>query len=344
MGVRLAAIANYSGVSESTVSRVLTGKPGVAESTRASVLTALDVLGYERPTQLRDQRIRVAGIVVPELRNPIFPSFAESIGTVLAQRGFTPMVCVTEAGGKPEAEYVEMLLERRVSGVIFVSGLHAVAKQDLGHYRRLLERGLPVVVVNGVVEDLAVTAVSTDDRTAVELAVRHLVSLGHRTIGLSISDDEHIPGHRKAASFLEVVRDLLGVDEASALIDRSMYSLEGGLAAATRLIKRGATGIVCASDLMALGAVRAAQRLELEVPRDISVIGYDDSAFMPLVCPPMTTIRQPIEAISRAAASLLLAQIGGADARHEEILFEPELVVRGSTGPSANSKATDSLE
>ena len=341
MGVRLAEIAKYAGVSESTVSRVLTGKAGVAESTRASVLTALDVLGYERPTQLRDQRIRVAGIVVPELRNPVFPAYAEAIGSVLAQRGFTPMVCVTEAGGKPEAEYVEMLLERRVSGVIFVSGLHAVAKQDLSHYRRLQERGLPVVVVNGVVDELGVTAVSTDDRAAVELAVRHLVSLGHRSIGLSISDDEHVPGHRKAAAFLDALRDLLGIREEDALVDRSMYSLEGGLAAATRLIRRGATGIVCASDLMALGAVRAAQRLELDVPRDVSVIGYDDSSFMPLVCPPMTTIRQPIEAISRAAAGLLLAQVGGAEARHEEILFEPELVVRGSTGPAAATRLVD---
>jgi len=291
------------------------------------------VLGYERPTQLRDERIRVAGIVVPELRNPVFPAYAEAIGSVLAQRGFTPLVCVTEAGGKPEAEYVEMLLERRVSGVIFVSGLHAVARQDLTHYRRLLERGLPVVVVNGVVSELPVTAVSTDDRAAVELAVRHLISLGHRRIGLSISDDEHVPGHRKAAAFLELTSELLGASEADAMIDRSMYSLEGGLAAATRLIRRGATGIVCASDLMALGAVRAAQRLSLEVPRDVSVIGYDDSSFMPLVCPPMTTIRQPVEAISRAAAGLLLAQVGGAEARHEEIFFGPELVVRGSTGP-----------
>jgi DNA-binding LacI/PurR family transcriptional regulator len=337
MGVRIAEVAKYAGVSESTVSRVLTGKAGVASTTRASVLTALDVLGYERPMQLRDQRIRVVGIVLPELRNPVFPAYAETIGSVLAQRGFTPMICATEAGGKPEADYVEMLLDRRVSGVIFVSGLHAVRKQDLTHYEGLIERGLPVVVVNGVVEELAVTAVSTDDRSAVQLAVRHLASLGHIQIGLVISDDEHVPGHRKAEAFAEAVAVVTRASAGSPLIDRSMYTLEGGQAAASRLIKRGATGIVCGSDLMALGAVRAAQRLGLEVPRDISVVGYDDSAFMPLVCPPMTTIRQPVEAIGRAAANLLLAQVGGAEARHEEIFFEPELVVRGSTGPAASA-------
>jgi len=332
MATRLTEVAKQAGVSESTVSRVLTGRPGVAESTRASVLTALDVLGYERPTQLRGQRIRVVGVVVPELRNPVFPGFAEATGSILAQRGLTPMLCVSETGGKPEGEYVEVLLETRVSGVIFVSGLHAVAKQDYGHYRRLQERGLPVVVVNGIVDELKLPCVSTDDRNAVELAVRHLVSLGHRRIGLSISDGEHVPGARKAAAFIDTLRDLVGDRNGEAMIDRSMYSLEGGLASATRLIRRGATGIVCGSDIMALGAVRAATRLGMSVPEDVSVVGYDDSPFMPVVCPPMTTIRQPIEAISRAAVGLLFSQIGGSGARAEEILFEPELVVRSSTG------------
>jgi LacI family transcriptional regulator, repressor for deo operon, udp, cdd, tsx, nupC, and nupG len=104
------------------------------------------------------------------------------------------------------------------------------------------------------------------------------------------------------------------------------------VAAASRLIRRGATGIVCGSDIMALGAMRAAHRLGLEVPSDVSVVGYDDPAFIPVVCPPMTTTRQLVEAISRAAVGLLLSQIGGSEGRAEEILFEPELVVRSSTG------------
>src|SRR5258707_1263181 len=96
---RLAEVATKVGVSEATVSRVLNGKPGVAEGTRAAILTALDVLGYERPTQLRGERARLIGLVLPELQNPIFPALAEVVGGALAQRGFTPVLCTRTAGG-----------------------------------------------------------------------------------------------------------------------------------------------------------------------------------------------------------------------------------------------------
>lgn len=107
---RLAEVAKKVGVSEATVSRVLNGKPGVSDSTREAVLTALDVLGYERPSKLRGQRARMIGLVVPEVQNPIFPALAEVIGANLAQRGFTPVLCTRTAGGLSEANYVDMLL------------------------------------------------------------------------------------------------------------------------------------------------------------------------------------------------------------------------------------------
>src|SRR6202521_2508948 len=113
---RLAEVARKVGVSEATVSRVLNDKPGVSESTRQAVLTALDVMGYERPTQLRGDRARLVGLVLPELQNPIFPALAEVVGGALAQRGFTPVLCTRTAGGLSEADYVAMLLERQVSG------------------------------------------------------------------------------------------------------------------------------------------------------------------------------------------------------------------------------------
>ncbi len=110
-----------------------------------------------------------------------------------------------------------------------------------------------------------------------------------------------------------------------------MFSLEGGQAAASRLLDRGVTGFLCASDPLALGAVRAARRKGLAVPAQVSVVGYDDSAFMNCTEPPLTTVRQPIEAMGRAAVEMLNAQIGGQSVPAEELLFEPELVVRGST-------------
>src|SRR5450631_4664453 len=125
MAHRLGDVARKAGVSEATVSRVLNGKPGVSASTRETVLTALDVLGYERPTQLRGDRARLVGLVLPELQNPIFPALAEVVGGGLAQRGFTPVLCTRTAGGLSEADYVDLLLDQHASGVVFAGGHYA---------------------------------------------------------------------------------------------------------------------------------------------------------------------------------------------------------------------------
>jgi DNA-binding LacI/PurR family transcriptional regulator len=324
---RLAQVAKKVGVSEATVSRVLNGKPGVSDSTRQAVLSALDVLGYERPTQLRGERARLVGLVLPELQNPIFPAFAEVIGGALAQLGLTPVLCTQTKGGVSEADYVELLLQQQVSGVVFAGGLYAQADAPHDHYRQLADRNIPVVLVNAAIEHLGFPCVSCDDAVAVEQAWRHLDSLGHERIGLVLGPGDHMPSGRKLAAARALSPEL--PDE---YVARAMFSLEGGQAAATRLLDRGVTGVICASDPLALGAVRAARRKGLSVPGEISVVGYDDSAFMNCTEPPLTTVRQPIEAMGRAAVELLSAQIGGGSVTAEELLFEPELVVRGSTG------------
>jgi DNA-binding LacI/PurR family transcriptional regulator len=321
------------GVSEATVSRVLNGKPGVAESTRAAILTALDVLGYERPTQLRGERARLIGLVLPELQNPIFPALAEVVGGALAQRGFTPVLCTRTAGGLSESDYVEMLLEQQVSGVVFAGGQYAEADAPHEHYLRLLEVRLPVVLVNAAAEHLDFPRVSTDDAVAVEQAFNHLAALGHERIGLILGPSDHMPSRRKFAAFEQAAAQS-GLAYEEKWVERTMFSLEGGQAAANRLLERGITGIVCGSDLIALGAVRAARRSGLRVPDQVSVVGYDDSSLMSCTDPPLSTVRQPIEAMGRAAVAMLVGQIDGATVTADELLFEPELVVRGSTGPA----------
>src|SRR3954468_4562314 len=121
MAGKLADIAKQAGVSEATVSRVLNGKSGISDATRAAVLTALDVIGYDRPTHLRGGRARMGGLVVPELQNPILPALAEVIAGALAQRGFNAVLC-TRTGSMSEAEYVDMLLERQGAAQAFAGG------------------------------------------------------------------------------------------------------------------------------------------------------------------------------------------------------------------------------
>jgi DNA-binding LacI/PurR family transcriptional regulator len=332
---RLAEVAHKVGVSEATVSRVLNGKPGVSDATRKAVLTALDVLGYERPTQLRGERARLIGLVLPELQNPIFPALAEVIGGALTQRGFTPVLCTQTAGSLSEADYVTMLLDQHVSGVVFAGGQYAEADAPHEHYERLLQRKLPVVLFNASVEHLSFPQVSTDDAVAVEQAYGHLASLGHERIAMILGPPDHAPSRRKLEAYAAMVKRSGGSPDPE-LVEHALFALEGGHAAATRLLRHGVTGIICASDPLALGAIRAVRRAGRSVPRDVSVVGFDDSAFMTCTEPPLTTVRQPIEALGRAAVAMLVNQIEGAAVMADELFFEPELVVRGSTGPAVN--------
>ncbi|RLP80760.1 LacI family transcriptional regulator [Mycetocola lacteus] len=339
MSRRLAEVARKVGVSEATVSRVLNEKPGVSETTRNAVLTALDVLGYERPSSLRGERARLVGLVLPELQNPIFPAFAEVVSGALAQNGYTPVLCTQTTGGISEADYVDLLLSQRVSGVVFSGGAYAETDASHEHYDRLTELGLPFVFVNALAEGLDVATVSCDDAVAMEQALVHLHQLGHTQIGLILGPKDHVPSQRKYQAALRwgAAND---VDFTGSRVIHSLYSLEAGQVAATRLLqKTDATAFVCASDLLALGAIRAVRRAGLRVPADVSVVGYDDSALMNAVEPPLTTIRQPIETMGRMVVELLLRQIGEDSATRDEFLFEPELVVRGSTAPMRTRSA-----
>ena len=327
---RLADVAKKVGVSEATVSRVLNGKAGVSASTREAVLTALDVLGYERPTQLRGERARLIGLVLPELQNPIFPALAEVIGGGLAQRGFTPVLCTRTAGGLSEADYVSMLLDQQVSGVVFAGGHYAEQAAPHDHYKLLRSRGVPVVLINAAIEHLDFPCVSTDDKTAAGQAFTHLASLGHERIGLVVGPEDHMPSRRKLEAFAEHAER---GDIRVAPVEHALFSLEGGQAATTRMLRHGVTGVICGSDVLALGAIRAVRRAGLSVPGDVSVVGFDDSAFMSCTDPPLTTVRQPIESMGKAAVVLLVNQVENVAVYPEELLFEPELVVRGSSGP-----------
>ncbi|MBB4698427.1 LacI family DNA-binding transcriptional regulator [Paractinoplanes abujensis] len=333
MRARMADIARQAQVSEATVSRVINDRPGVSQETRQAVLTALDVLGYERPERLRKRSAGLVGLVVPELDNPIFPAFAQVIESTLAQQGYTPVLCTQSPGGVTEDEYVEMLLDRQVSGIIFVAGLSADTTADHARYQRLLDRPLPIVLMNGYTEGIEAPFVSCDERLAGDLAVTHLVALGHKRIGMISGPNRFIAVQRKLAGYRQAMKRELGIADAHLddYVSLTLFGVEGGEVAADRLLAMGATALVCGSDLMALGAIRAARRRGLSVPSDVSVIGFDDSPLIAFTDPPLTTLRQPVTAMAVAAVRSLMDEINGHGAPHSEYLFRPELVVRDST-------------
>jgi DNA-binding LacI/PurR family transcriptional regulator len=345
---RLSELAAYAGVSEATVSRVLNDKPGVAKGTRQAVLTAVDVLGYERPSKLRRNSAGLVGLITPELTNPFFPLMAQTLETHLAAAGYTPVLCTQTPGGVHEDEYVQMLLDRGVAGIIFVSGYHADTKAGIERYTRLRDQRLPIVLVNGFREGIEAHFISHDDFTSMQMAVQHLRDMGHTRIGFATGPARYVPVQRRIEGFRAAMADLATPAEIDGLIQTTLFSVEGGVTAARYLLDKGVTGVVCGSDLMALGVVRAARQHGMRVPEDLSVIGSDDFPLVGFTDPPLTTIRQDVPGMAEAAVTALLEEIAGEHVEHREYRFAPELILRRSTaqvpavpsGPTPTARLT----
>lgn len=332
MKPRLRHIADLAGVSQATVSRVINGKAGVSETTRREVLAALNQLGYEPVGVARTRPRRgLVGLIVPELDNPVFPRFSQAIESRLAGEGLTTVLCTSTPAGMGEADYLDVLLDHDVTGVVIVSGLGAdsTAAADHARYLDLLARGVATVLVNGRPAGLEVPAVTVDHAGAARLGVAHLAALGHRQVGLAIGPRRYLP----SIELLDGYR--AGIDAAGQEgehVSETLYGIEGGHAAAVQLLARGVTGIVCGSDLMAMGAMRAVREAGLDVPGDVSVVGFDDAGPNPYVHPPLTSIQQPFESMAQAAVQLLNEQPIEAGPM-PELRFRPELIARASTGP-----------
>ncbi len=237
---RLADIAAQAGVSEATVSRVLNGKPGVSAATRQAVMAALDLMGYERPPRLRQRSNGLVGLVTPELDNPIFPAFAQAVERALTQHGYTPVLCTQLPGGAPEDEFTELLVDRGVSGIVFVSGLHADTTARIGPLHPATDRGLPIVLVDGYSERIDAPR-SSLPTTGWPPGWPYSIwwTWGTSGSGWRSVRAGSCPVIRKIEGYRQAMAQLLGASDVDELISHSLFSVEGGQAAAAQLLDRG---------------------------------------------------------------------------------------------------------
>lgn len=324
---RLSDVAGLAGTSEATASRAVNGRPGVAEETRERVYEAIRELGYVRGSRVADVDHARVGIILPHIDNPIFARLASALSLHFVAARHSPMFGLLSEV-MVETDAVAAFRASRVAGIVFVSGNHANAGLEVDHYRRLRADGMPIVLVNGVVDGLDVPMAATDDDRAITLVLDHLVALGHRRIGLAIGPDRYRPTRVKVAAF---TREAASRDLDTAPVVHTDYSLTGGARAMEELGAHDVTAVVAGSDLMAMGVIRRLRDRGLAVPRDVSVVGYDDSWLMGEVQPPLTTVRQDVNALTRHVAETLLHAIAGDDDTTDVVLFAPELVVRDST-------------
>jgi len=336
---RMADIAALAGVSTATVSRVVSGTGQVSEDTRHKVLVALDSLGYERPTVERSGNSSTIAVITPELVNPIFALYAHSMQTEITHAGSLPLICTQTPGGTTEEQYVRSLLDHGVAGIVFVSGRHADYRADISRYDSLAASGVPFVTVNGARTEVPAPDFSTGDAMGIEAAVHHLVQLGHRRIALLGGHTHIVPAARKSEAFRQVMERELG--DTDPLVTETFYTYEAAASAARELVEAGTTAIVAGSDLQALGAARTIHAMGLRVPEDVSLVGFDDSMLMGHLDPPLTTVRQPVQAITTAAVRALTSMEPGSRQEHQAYVYTPDLVVRGSTGQAPDRAASD---
>ena len=328
MRPKLHHVADLTGVSLATVSRVINGKPGVADATRRRVLDALSDLGY-RDAPSQPARSGIVGIITPELQNPVFSLLAQAIEARLARHGYMCVVCPATAETINEQDYMDHFITTNAAGVVVINGRYANEGVGYEAYERAIDQGLGVVLVNAVEEPCPVPSVSVDIAAGAELAVRHLVDLGHERIGCLV-------GPRRYFGAIEFYRGWKRAMEAAGLtadvdgsLSETLFSLEGGQAGGAKLLENRMTGIIAGSDFMALGAIKAARDWGAAVPEDVSVVGFDGTPLSSFTDPPLSTLRQPLDRMAAAVAGLLTSYANGGPSPVAQ-KYTPELVVGGS--------------
>lgn len=331
-------VSRRANVSVSTVSRVLNGTTPVAEPTRRRVLEAIEDLDY-RPNAfargLATNRSGGIGITINDISSPYYGAILRGVEEVVEEAGMHLMVSSGHARAGAEREAVEFLLERRVDAVIVQA--EGLSDEDLLELDRATDT--PVVVFGRLVAELERRCVRLDNETGGEIATRHLLAHGHRRVAhiagpLAYPDSrDRLHGYRRAL-------EQAGIGYDDRLVVESDFRETGGVTAARRLLERAPdlSAIFVANDQMAAGALRAVRDAGRSVPSDISLVGYDDVLLARYLYPALTTVRQPLREMGRAAAEIALERLDtdrGDTTKEVRREFDPELVIRQSVANPA---------
>jgi len=333
-------VAEHSGVSMSTVSRVFNGYDDVSQATRERVLASAEELDYAPSAAARTlvtRRSQVVGVVLytgdehPDIHHPFFQGVLVGLKRGIGALGYDLLLFATEQPGSSrgrEHSYLRRARQHRVDGIV----LMGVARED-PEVEKLVRSPIPVIGVDLDVAGSSSSYVTSDNVGGARLAVRHLHGLGHTRIATIAGPQRTKPGADRLLGYRAEVR-ALGLDADPAYeLEGDFYSESGG-AAMRRLLEltERPTAVFAASDLMAVGAIRAAQGAGLRVPEDLAVVGFDDIQLAELVDPPLTTIRQDSVGIGVAAGRALVEQIENPDVTPPVLTLPVELVVRASSG------------
>ncbi|MBN1672313.1 MAG: LacI family DNA-binding transcriptional regulator [Kiritimatiellae bacterium] len=335
--VTIKDVARMAGVSIWTVSRVVNERDGVSEASEARVRQAIKALRY-RPNimarALKGRATQSIGLIIPSIENPVFPPLVKVIENTAAERGYSTVLCISDGRLEKEAQQLELLVDKRVDGILFnaMGGYHE-------GFEILRETGTPVVVIGRKIPGFETTNVSVDNRLGAKMAVDHLIRTGMRKIAVLL-------GQLEASSAIEDrfagYKDALATHEIEfreERVARGNWSFAGGVAATNDLLTRGVEfdSIFASNDSAAIGCIETLLANGLRIPGDISVIGYDDAPVASMIRPHLSTVRAPNALFGVQAVNTLVKLVETGEDAHSEVVFEPELMVRDSTGSALGS-------
>lgn len=335
----LKQLAARTGLSVSTVSRILNGK---AESARISPATSQRVLEEARKqgiilnTVARGLRLRTTqtvGLLIPDISNPFFAALARQVERASRARNFSVLLGDSEEDSEIEAHNARLMQSRQVDALV------VAPVGDRHQHLQALATTLPLILVDRILPQLAVPSVSADNATGAALAVDHLRQAGHRRIGCIQGHPASSANAARVSGFREAMSSA-ALDLPHGWISGDDYSIESAQKAAHRLLsgRDRPTAIVAQGNLLALGVLHAARELGISVPQDLSLIGFDDQPWVEWISPPLTTIVQPVEKLGSTAMELCFQRLDQSTTTAEpptQIVLPMTLVSRQSVTPPA---------
>ena len=337
--VTIKDVARLSGVSSMTVSRVINESERVRPETRQRVEQAIAELGYVPSRLARGlsrQRTGTLAVIVPDVANPFFTMIVRAAEEVARRGGYRVILCDTRADLTVERDVVEELIAHRVEGIVIAP----VSDRSATHVRRLDKFGVPCVLVDRTLPGVESDAVLGDSVAGARRLVEHLISLGHRRIGLVVESDEVSTARDRRRGY-EAALEAADIPLDPSLVVETAVDPAGGAEGMRRLLELDdrPTAVFTVNNLVALGAIEAVRGAGLEVPDDVALVCFDDIEYASRLYPFLTALEQPAETFGTVATQLLLERIQGrGPARRHAVVLPGEFVVRRSCGASGRSE------
>lgn len=303
-------VAKKANVSIATVSRILNDLPGYSPKTKQKVLDAIEELGYQPNAVARgliNKKTQTIGVLFPDVSSMLSSEILRGIENIAHELGHSVIVCHTDSSGKRTKKYLQLLNEKRVDGILYVSEVMTKEYDEI-----MKKMGIPVVLISSESLEFQLPYVKVNDRSAVFSATQHMIQQGHEKLGMiSGPKEDRIAGYPRAQGFLEALQHYgLRASEEQILYTNG-FTYEDGFNSLEPILSRfpDLTAIVATSDDVAVGVISAAYKLGIKIPDQLSVIGYDNIKIAQMIIPPLTTVAQPLYEMGQTGAEMLFHSI-----------------------------------